>query len=366
MPCGLWQMRAVLLHRLVGMHERPALLGVTLVAGLDGAVALHELATRRSRAGCGNPSRKPCLRGSGGAKVRLHFGALLLVAREAHFGLRELDEHLVRARASCGRWRRRRHASGACCRPSANASQSLLWQAMHSSLASVAEHRLAARIVDPPTPRPPPAFTCSVASPWQLEHSPVAAGPRTLAFLPVDRMRVRIDLVLVAVRAHLRSGTCRPGSAGSGEAECQHACGERREAFPTMRKRHCGLPFRSISVRNLSGRAIPSPWCTTRLPAKSRLHCSIRVPKCTTIDLKQSQPRDRSRPGTCCFHRTATSGRTAVIIGACDVLTRLLRHAQPAARMAARASLTSLREQDGDERKKAALARGCRGGEGCF
>ena len=63
--------RAVLLHRLVRAHERPALLHVARVAGVVDVVAHHHARAHRAVRGCGSRSTRPCLRGSGWRDGRL-------------------------------------------------------------------------------------------------------------------------------------------------------------------------------------------------------------------------------------------------------------------------------------------------------
>src|SRR6185312_183552 len=86
--------RAVLAHRLVVVHERAALLHVARVAGVVDGVALHERGPGRAvRVVAVGARHLPF----GDRMVRglVDLGALLLVAVEAHLGLRALVAHRV-------------------------------------------------------------------------------------------------------------------------------------------------------------------------------------------------------------------------------------------------------------------------------
>jgi len=87
--------RAIFGHRVMLVNERPALFHVTLVASLDDAVALHQLRADRAVRIVAIGARDFTL-GDRVTRRPVEFGALLLVADETHFGLRELDLHLVR------------------------------------------------------------------------------------------------------------------------------------------------------------------------------------------------------------------------------------------------------------------------------
>src|SRR6185436_17827882 len=78
--------RAVLLHRLVGAHERPALLHVAAVAGLVDAVAHQLLLAGAAVRVVAVGARHLALEGRV-ARLAADLGALLLLAGEADFGL---------------------------------------------------------------------------------------------------------------------------------------------------------------------------------------------------------------------------------------------------------------------------------------